>query len=84
MKVNIIDILKDWKNESKVNEIIPLNVFPSVGEYIKICTDNRLRLIGTDLGLFNKYKKILKKNYPCLVYIKIVDTSNWYTMALKL
>ena len=84
MKISILSILKDWKTESGVNEVIPIDIYPKVGTRMTICVDDPRAFIGSRARLFNKYRGMIKSNYPSIECIVFINTTNWRTKVLKI
>ena len=78
MRKEIINIIKEWKEEAGVNSIILVSAFPSFKETIKICTDKPGLMIGYKGELVNKYREKLKKINPNLEKIEFVETDSWF------
>ena len=78
MKKEIINIIKEWKQEAGVNSIILVSASSGFNETIKICTDKPGLMIGYKGDLVNKYREKFKKINPNLVKIEFVETDSWF------
>ena len=74
----ISKIIKEWKDEAKVNGIILVSVYSNLRDTIKICTDRPGIMIGYGGMLVDKYKEKLKEINPKLERIEFVETDSWY------
>lgn len=68
----VAKIIREWKNEAQVNDIVVFSAFPCRIKTIKIYTDNPSLMIGCQDNLYRKYKERLKNNCPLLEEIEFV------------
>ena len=78
MRKEISNIIKEWKEEARVNGIIMVSAFSSFHKTIKICTNKPGLMIGYKGELINKYREKLKKVNRDLEKIEFVETDDWY------
>jgi len=78
MKQEISEIIKEWKDEAGVKDIILVGARSSCLRTIKICTSRPGAMIGLGGELHDKYKEKLKKVNPVLEHIEFVETDSWY------
>lgn len=78
MRRDVSNILKQWKDEAKIDGIILISGYPSFGDTFKICTAHPGPMIGKGGELYNKYKEKFQQINPHLKSIEFVETDNWY------
>ena len=78
MERRLTEIIKEWKNEAGVNEIIQISSFPTVRHTLIICTDRPGLMIGKGGCLVDKYREKIQKEFPRINRINFVETHSWY------
>lgn len=78
MQREVMHVIKEWKNEAHVDEIIQVSVFSSFKDTIKICTNKPGYLIGKGGSTYEKYFSKLKEVNPNLKQIEFIETDSWY------
>lgn len=78
MQQEISKIIKEWKDEAGVKDIILVSAGSSCKRTIKICTSRPGPMIGLGGELHDKYKEKLKKVNPVLEHIEFVETDSLY------
>ncbi len=78
MMRSISTIIKEWKDEAGVKDIILVSVSSSCTRTIKICTSRPGPMIGLGGELFDKYKAKLKVVNQNLEHIEFIETDSWY------
>ena len=76
MRKDVASILKEWKDEAKVEGIIQINAF--YDKTLKIYTNRPGPMIGLHGCLYEKYKTKLQEIMPTLKEIKFEETDRWY------
>ena len=78
MRREISKIIKEWKDEAKVPEVIQVSPYSSTSKTITIFTSKPGWLIGKNGVLHNKYFDKLKEVNKNLSELKYVETDGWY------
>lgn len=78
MRKDILNIIKEWKDEANVKGVLLVSAYSDLRDTIRICTDKPGLMIGKGGYLFDKYKKKLKEFNPNLEHIEFVETDSWY------
>lgn len=71
-------IMKNWKDEAKVDGIILLGVGAPYSPTLTIYTDRPGAMIGRAGNTYYKYKEIIQKTFPHVKEVKLVETDRWY------
>lgn len=71
-------IIKEWKDEAGVKNIIQISKYLINGDTLRICTDLPGFMIGRGGELINKYIKKLQEVEPNIKHIDFVETDRWY------
>ena len=71
-------IMKNWKDEAKVDGIILLGVGAPYSPTLTIYTDRHGAMIGRAGNTYYKYKEIIQKTLPHVKEVKLVETDRWY------
>ena len=64
MKRKLTELIKQWKEEAGVKEIIQINACPTVRSTLTICTDRPGFMIGKGGCLIDKYREKIQNKYP--------------------
>lgn len=78
MRKEFSEIIKEWKNEAGVDDIVLIGAYADFRDTIKICTSKPGWMIGRGGELVYKYKEKLKLLNPRLKDIEFVETDRWY------
>lgn len=77
----IKDIMKQWKDESHVQEIILYNVKREKNDYddseytVAVCTNRPGQLIGVGGTRIDKYRDLISRRLNKTVFLKIIETA---------
>lgn len=78
LRRDLSEIIKEWKDEAGVEDIILIGVYADFRDTIKICTNKPGWMIGKGGELLYKYKEKLKLVNPHLKDIEFIETDKWY------
>ena len=78
LRRDLSEIIKEWKNEAGVEDIILIGVYADFRDTIKICTNKPGWMIGKGGELLYKYKEKLKLINPHLKDIEFIETDKWF------
>ena len=78
MRKEVSKIIKEWKDEAKVDGVILVSAYSDFKDTMKICTDKCGYMIGLHGRLYDKYFNKLKDVNSKLERIEFVETDSWY------
>lgn len=78
LRKELSEIIKEWKDEAGVEDIVLIGVYADFRDTIKVCTSKPGWMIGRGGELFYKYKEKLKLVNPHLKDIEFIETDRWY------
>lgn len=71
-------IIKEWKDEAGVKNVIQISKYLINGDTLKICTDLPGFMIGKRGELVDKYRKRLQEIEPHIQHIEFIEVDRWY------
>ena len=78
MRKELLNVIKEWKKESRVRSIILINANCTDSKVLTICTSKPGLMIGKKGVMINKYLTKIKEIAPNIENVEFVETDSWY------